>query len=103
MHCEDPICLDMCLMGAISRENESTIVLNSEACRGCKACMMACPYGAIRFFGGRMIKCDLCHGKALCAEWCPTQALRLIKDESTEAARSKKMIGMMMKSITESR
>ena len=103
MHCEEPICADVCLMGAIKKEEDGTVRLNSNACRGCKACMMACPYGAIRFFGGKMIKCDLCNGKPQCAKWCPTGAIRLVKDESSEVLRSKKMVGVMIKNIAEGR
>jgi len=50
MHCENPLCVDVCPTGATSKRLEDGIVMVDPAkCMGCKACMAACPYGA-RYF-----------------------------------------------------
>ena len=103
MHCEDPICADVCLVGAIKKEGDGKVHLDSNACRGCQACIMACPYGAVRFVGGKTIKCDLCNGEPQCAKWCPTGAISLISSESMEITRRKKLVEIMMKNTAEAR
>jgi len=45
-HCEDAPCASVCPVNAIKNEN-STIIINEEVCIGCKACAVACPFGAI--------------------------------------------------------
>jgi MinD superfamily P-loop ATPase len=70
---------------------------------GAKACMMVCPYGAIRQVHGKMIKCDLCDGNPKCAKWCPTGAIRFTKMTSSQFPRSKKTIQFLMKTIAEGR
>ncbi len=81
--CSDAPCANVCPKGAISREEESSIVRVDEAlCIGCRACAMVCPYGAPRFFPGeKMKKCDFCHDRVAqgmepaCVRTCTTRAL----------------------------
>jgi molybdopterin-containing oxidoreductase family iron-sulfur binding subunit len=50
MHCNDPPCVDVCPTGASQKRDEDGVVfIDREACVGCRACMMGCPYGA-RYF-----------------------------------------------------
>ena len=67
------------------------------------ACMMVCPYGAVREDSEKMIKCDLCDGDPVCVRWCPTHAIRFIPEGSSEIPRDKRMIQTIMKNLREDR
>jgi molybdopterin-containing oxidoreductase family iron-sulfur binding subunit len=50
MHCENPSCVDACPTKATYKERDGGFVLiDWDKCIGCKACMVACPYG-VRFY-----------------------------------------------------
>lgn len=85
-HCEDAPCMMVCPSGAISRTGPGEpVLLDTEQCIGCRACVMACPFGMIqmRADGKTAIKCDLCverlaeGQRPLCVAACPTGALEL--------------------------
>ena len=76
--CRDAACAAACPEKAIVlSEDGSYWAIDYTLCTGCKACVEACPVGAIVYdpTGGRVIKCDLCRGNPLCAQVCPTGAL----------------------------
>ncbi len=84
MHCQDAPCLKACPTQAPTRLSDGRVVINQDKCCGMKACISACPYGAIYIddTSGRADKCDLCtHRTSLdlkpaCVASCPTQTLR---------------------------
>lgn len=50
MHCENPSCVDVCPTKATYKDPDGGYVLiDWDKCIGCKACMVACPYG-VRFY-----------------------------------------------------
>ena len=104
MHCEEPPCLEVCPTGATSIREDGIVMVDGEKCVGCKACILACPYGAravwdekrgyfaesltpheeisYRFHSlGAVQKCDFCAemvsngSRPYCVESCPTEAL----------------------------
>jgi anaerobic dimethyl sulfoxide reductase subunit B (iron-sulfur subunit) len=63
MHCEAPICLEVCPTGAITQREDGIVLIDPHRCMGCRYCEMACPYKAPQFDlqRGVMTKCDFCH------------------------------------------
>ena len=63
-HCVNPACVASCPSGAMYKRGEDGVVLtNSEACRGWRACVVACPYKKTYYNWktGKSEKCILCY------------------------------------------
>ena len=62
MHCDNPPCVDACPTGASQQREDGVVWVEADKCVGCKACVMACPYGARHpnFETGVVQKCDFC-------------------------------------------
>jgi Fe-S-cluster-containing dehydrogenase component len=101
--------MEVCPSCAIVKDAETGIVkILEDRCSGCKACLLACPFGSIAFSSetGKAVKCELCDGEPECAALCPTGALRF--EEADIAARQKqrdlaKKLGIIFEQITEER
>ena len=61
-HCEKAPCAAVCPVSALERVEGGVVRLKEDVCIGCKACVIACPFGAISLDYQRkvMLKCDLC-------------------------------------------
>ncbi|MFO3906155.1 formate-dependent uric acid utilization protein AegA [Enterobacter hormaechei] len=80
-HCENAPCLQSCPNGAISRMRDS-VQVDEQKCIGCKACVVACPFGTMEIVTTTAQKCDLCldrTGGPACVANCPADALTLVK------------------------
>jgi anaerobic dimethyl sulfoxide reductase subunit B (iron-sulfur subunit) len=83
MHCEKPICADVCPAGAITKRADGVVLINQDQCIGCRYCEWACPYGAPQFDErkGVMSKCTFCEDSLAkgenpaCVDSCPARAL----------------------------
>ena len=84
MHCEDPVCANVCPADAISKDEFGVVhTANSARCIGCSNCVMACPFGVPikEEKYDMMMKCNMCYDrtsagkKPMCATVCPSQAL----------------------------
>ncbi len=77
--CPAQPCIESCPVGAISRDPQGLVLIDRDACTGCRACVEACPYGAIWMEddGSEVAyKCDFCGGSPACVTECVTGALR---------------------------
>src|SRR5438132_5392327 len=96
MHCEDPVCAQVCPADAI-KQDENGIVHSSmkSRCIGCSNCVLACPFGVPHYVAAidQMMKCDMCFDrtsagmKPMCATVCPSQALHYAKPEDVARTR----------------
>ncbi|MBA7500536.1 Anaerobic dimethyl sulfoxide reductase chain B [subsurface metagenome] len=80
-HCVEPICMDVCPVKAIYRDEQSgAIVINGDICVGCRTCFNVCPIGAIQINidNKKVMKCDLCGGEPECVKACTYGALEFI-------------------------
>jgi len=50
MHCEDPPCIKACPSKAIYKRPDGIVLVDENKCCGARACVAACPYGAMHFF-----------------------------------------------------
>lgn len=79
--CDDPMCADVCVMGAISQHEETgALIVKDDLCVGCKTCVIACPLGGIlyHYIKGNAMKCDLCNGDPECVKSCIYGALQYL-------------------------
>lgn len=99
MQCDKACCLEVCPVGAISRNEDGTVIMNSDKCIGCKMCMNACPLGNIGYDAakGQMHKCDLCGGDPMCAKHCPTGAITFV--DPTESPSRKAAVAEQFKDV----
>ena len=90
--CIDAPCARVCPVRALSRDNNGLglVRLDYDLCIGCKMCMVACPFGAMKFDEQKMrlIKCDFCDGDPACVKACSTDALLFV--DATEADAQKR-------------
>jgi Fe-S-cluster-containing dehydrogenase component len=104
MHCVDPSCVSVCMMGALHKEGEAKRRLEGEkkgsgivlwdklTCVGCRYCQIACAFNVPKFEWFEafpyIVKCELCRHRArpeaegplavanpACCEVCPREAV----------------------------
>ncbi len=83
-HCVQAGCLEVCPTGAIIRTEFDTVVIQSDVCNGCRACIAACPFGVIDINPetNTAMKCTLCYDRMqagmvpACAQACPTHSIQ---------------------------
>jgi len=85
-HCQNAACVAACPTGAMKkRESDGIVYVEPDLCVGCKACLVACPWGAAQWDpqNEKAVKCDLCKDrmdqglKPVCVTVCTTQCLSL--------------------------
>jgi Fe-S-cluster-containing dehydrogenase component len=69
MHCVDPACTSVCMIGALRKVAATGIVeYDRNGCVGCRYCQIACPFNVPKFAWARtvpeIVKCELCRHRA---------------------------------------
>jgi Fe-S-cluster-containing dehydrogenase component len=104
MHCVDPSCVSVCMMGALHKEGEGKriypnetrgtgiVLYDQDLCVGCRYCQIGCAFNVPRFEWTKafpkIVKCELCKSRAkagvkgpssvanpACCEVCPKEAV----------------------------
>lgn len=83
-HCVQAGCLEVCPTGAIIRTEFDSVVIQSNVCNGCRACIAACPFGVIEVnpVSHTAQKCTLCYDRLqvglepACSKACPTDSIQ---------------------------
>jgi len=86
MHCDHPACVSACIVGAFSKQENGSVIWDTDMCIGCRYCMAACPFQVPAFeydkaLNPLIMKCDFCfertkEGKLpACVNICPVEAL----------------------------
>ncbi len=92
-HCQNPLCLQVCPVQAISKRDDGIVLIDKNVCIGCRYCEWACPYGAPQFNEekGFMTKCDFCQDlqaagmNPACADACVMRAIEFGELEELRA------------------
>lgn len=99
MHCANPPCVECCPSGASQQRQDGIVWVDENKCVGCKACVMACPYGA-RIPNpekGIVQKCDFCLERTTAGQepWCVKtchQRARIFGDLEDETSEVYKLV-----------
>jgi len=95
-HCAKPSCAAACEFAAIVKREDGPVILVEGLCTGCRACLAACPYEAIRFDPeeNKAQKCNLCVHRVdeglepFCVLCCEGQALHFGDMDDPDSAVS---------------
>jgi Fe-S-cluster-containing dehydrogenase component len=96
MHCEDPICAQVCPADAIKKTPDGVVQSSLKPrCIGCSNCVLSCPFGVPKYMSDidQMMKCDMCYDrtsvgkKPMCATVCPSGALTYTSMEEIQRTR----------------
>lgn len=93
MHCERPLCMEVCPATAIHKRDDGVVLIDGSKCIGCRYCEWACPYGAPVFNedAGVMTKCTFCEdlmatgGRPACVDACVVRCLDFGELEELQA------------------
>ena len=86
MHCIDPACVSVCMLGALKKTAGGPVTYDKDGCIGCRYCQVACPFNVPKFQWSsatpQIVKCDLCQARIAkgatqpaCTEVCPRKAI----------------------------
>jgi Fe-S-cluster-containing dehydrogenase component len=96
MHCEEPICAQVCPADAIKKTPDGVVQSSLKPrCIGCSNCVMSCPFGVPKYQIDidQMMKRDMCYDrssvgkKPMCATVCPSGALTFTTMQEIQRTR----------------
>ncbi len=101
LQCEAAPCLAACVTGALYRDAATGAVLpDRERCIGCRACLMACPFGCVSLLaegeGLQISICDLCGGNPECVKVCREGALSYVEEGDVNRRKRENLFRLML-------
>jgi anaerobic carbon-monoxide dehydrogenase iron sulfur subunit len=90
--CQDAPCMNVCPVKAISRDEKLGYVkIDYDICIGCRACVSACPFGAMNFNSTdrKVFKCDLCEGDPQCVRFCEVNAIEYVDADDSSLLKKR--------------
>lgn len=83
--CDQAYCMTVCPAKAIRQADNGIVTIDHDRCIGCGLCARYCPIDMVLMDPEtqKAHKCELCQGKPLCVEACPTGALELVTSTKT--------------------
>ncbi len=88
--CVSAPCAELCPIKAIHRDELlGRLIINYEACIGCRMCMTVCPFACMSFNSEerRVFKCELCDGDPTCVKFCQHDALQYVEASEQETTK----------------
>lgn len=86
MHCQDPACVSVCPVGALTKKENGVVAYDPHKCIGCRYCITACPFEIPKYnWDSAEPKINKCAAQCLddgtrdqpaCVQVCPVQALQ---------------------------
>ncbi|MCJ7648556.1 MAG: 4Fe-4S dicluster domain-containing protein [Candidatus Lokiarchaeota archaeon] len=95
VHCIEAPCVIVCPTRAINRDPKTAAtIVDHDLCIGCRACMTACPFGALSFDNkrDRIVRCDLCDGEPECVKYCEPKAIDFIEIKKEGSIKRRSLI-----------
>ncbi|MFP4084880.1 MAG: 4Fe-4S dicluster domain-containing protein [Desulfonatronovibrio sp.] len=90
-HCVNPMCLNVCPVKAITRDEQTAaVIIDQDKCVSCGLCSRYCPLEMIHADPetGKAYKCDLCQGNPACVQACPFGALELLEQDPLSGGKN---------------
>ena len=83
-HCDEPTCVSVCPVGALTKSAAGPVTYDGNKCIGCRYCLQACPFHVPKYEWSStrpsIRKCNFCAARlavgrpTACSEACPTGA-----------------------------
>ena len=102
LHCNHAACVSACIVGALEKRPDGSVVYDPWKCIGCRYCMVACPFQIPTYEYDNVLtpqvrKCDFCATRTqrgevpACVKECPRQVMTFGKRDQLLAMAHKRI------------